>query len=163
MLLTFKLDGKTYKRSEVGLGYSRPALAPRIFPNVQKSLFDRPHGAVSIEGELYLFMNEKNELILYSPDGKNSFRVAATDLGLDLQHVPANDEIIAFQDDIAAYVNSVIHEKGQKKAFQPGNNTLSVIRWKYRENTVTRDDTRIIDLFEQSGGELRPKAVIGVR
>jgi hypothetical protein len=163
MLLTFKLDGKTYKRSEVGLAYIRPTLAPTIFSNVQKRLFGRPHGAVSIDGELYLFMNEENELILYSPDGKKTCRVAATDPGFDLQHVPADDEIILFQDEVAAFVNSVIHEKGQKKTFQPDNNTLSVIRWKYRENTITRDDTRIIDLFEQSGGELRPRAVIGVR
>jgi hypothetical protein len=157
----FEFDGRTHTRADVGLAYSRPAAKPQLF---RQNLDDQagfnaepPHGAFSIDGELYLFMSDKTMLRLYTPDGRKETIVRATpDLKWHdapyptIQHAPDAHELVLFE------TNEITLQEHQ-------NEIVIVIRWNYAKNVVTRTEVPIRDLFMRKGGKLRPKSAQAVR
>jgi hypothetical protein len=158
MVTTFTLRGKTYKRGDFGFAYSRPAPEPIVFPRKLDPNFlaEEPHGAFTIDSQLFLLMNDEESLRLYTPDGKREFRLAASGKPLwptypflRLQHAPANEELIFFDHPITR--DSVPNE------------SVLVSRWRYRAGTVARRDVHVIELFERRAARLVPKSVIPVK
>jgi len=158
---TFTLRGKTYRRADYGLAYSRPLAEPAVFPRqldpAQGFLAEAPHGAFSIDSKLFLLMNDEKSLRLYTPEGKQEFHLVANGKPLwpsypflRLQHAPANDELVFFD------TNEITRSSGPDEA-------VIVSRWKYRSGTVARREVRIIDLFERRAGGLLPKSLVAVK
>ena len=156
----FELNGKTYKRSDVGLAYSRSDSAPTLFSRTmtEKGFLDEgPHGAFSIEGRLFLFMNDEKSLRLYTPDGKKEFRLTSDGKPvwpiypfLQMQHDPARDKLFIFD-------TSVLEGK------MGLNLIVRVFEWNYKAGNIVRHDVPIGELFKESWGKLQPRSVIGVK
>lgn len=158
---TFDLDGKTMKRSEVGLAYSRPEAKPTLFarklddPGNWRS--EAPNGAVAIGKDLYLFAYEDTSLRLYRPDSSLEFR-AQSDGGpawpihnvRSMRHRPESSELVLFV-------------TGELDASTIETMPVTVVRWSYRTGAIARDDVRVKDLFEPRGDQLRPKSAIAVK
>jgi hypothetical protein len=157
----FELDGKTYKRSDFGLAYSRPTTSPVLFRRkieTEQDLFcEPPRGVYSIEGKLYLFTNDNLCLRLYTPDETKEFRTNPGEKPqwplypyVKTQHIPGSNELIFFDSN---YLTA-----------RPITKTVvSVIKWNYKNRTVDRYDTNLVDLFEIADGQLRPRSIIGIK
>jgi hypothetical protein len=154
---TFDLDGKTHTRADVGLAYSRPDPAPKLFPRKmepgQSFLDEGPRDAFSINGKLYLLMTDEKALRLYTPDGSKEFRLDAHGKPqwplypfLQLQHAPANNELIIFD------TNEITRTAGP-------NETVSVIRWNYQTATLTRHNVPVLKLFDRDAAQFKPRAI----
>jgi hypothetical protein len=161
LIKTFDLDGRTYKRADVGLAYARGSEKPLVFPRKMDEhagfLAEAPHGAFSIGEKLYLFMSDETMLRLYTPNGREEIVSKATP-GVhwkaipypQIQHAPAANELVMF-------------ESNEISAKAEANEVISVIRWDYRKNVVTRDDVPLKDIFAHRGGQLRPKSALPVK
>lgn len=152
---TFIFQGKTIKRSDVGMAYSRPAEVPFLFARKAQDNFNAqpPHDAFTIGGQPYLFMSDKTMLRLYTLDESHQMVAHSTpevhwkaSPYPRIQHAPKNGEIILYETALDGDFNTI----------------LSVFRWKYGANSVTRDEVRFAELFTSRGGRLLPKSGIGV-
>ena len=156
----FDFNGKTYRRADVGLAYSRPSEKPLLFKRHMDDqagfLAEPPHGAFSIKGELFLFASDDATLRLYTPDLQKEI-VARASSGVkwesvpfpQIQHAEAANELVMFAS------NDITARAGP-------NEIMHVLRWNYVTNKLTQDDAKIIDLFETRGGQLKPKSLVPI-
>jgi hypothetical protein len=158
---TFELDGKTYRRGEVGIAYSRPDPTPHLFPRRQTAEPDPwpigPDDAFSFDGELRLFSFDERVLRLCRPDGSGE---VVLDVGEALAkkflfndraiHLPATQQLLIFH-------------YGEVSPDTDHRATVGVATWDLAANAITDREVRLADQFELRDGELRPKHAIPVR
>lgn len=155
---SFDYQGKTYKRSEFGLAYSRPNKAAQLFPRQMINndfLGEPPHAAISIAGELFLLQVSKSALRLYTPDQRQEYVVKATEKprwvdtsNPQYQFNPATKELI---------LHGAITKYSSVEEVYAG-----VTRWPYEKNNVDQADFLLNELFEKREGLLYPKQAIAV-
>lgn len=151
---TFQHERVARNRADFILVYSRPDPKPALVK--REDLPERmtislpPDGAFSIDGKLLLFSGEAGKMSLRSLEGEDVHiaSISSEPLAayLNLDHFPAAGELIMFE---------------LTAATEPGR-TVTILRWKYRESTISRITVPIADLFLKDGDELRPRKLLHV-
>jgi hypothetical protein len=155
LVKTFDFGGTTYTRAEVGIAYSRPDPAPRIFRRNSSDNFlaQEPHAAFSIDKLLYLFMHDEKSLRLYTPDGQKKFLLNATGQPewptypfVETQQLEQENQLVIYgSDDMEREVLS--HE-------------IILNIWSYKRGSMEHKVIALKELFESSLGQLRPKSAV---
>lgn len=88
-------------------------------------------------------MNDNRSLRQYTPDRTHEYRIDADGEPpwpaypyLEMQHLPASDQLAIF-------------DQGDFMKTKRPDDSLTVVRWSYKDKKVDRNESRIIDLFER--------------
>jgi hypothetical protein len=156
---TFDLGGKTYRRAEYGIVWTRPAAAATVFKKQASDrigLFKGPTAAFTIRGELYFFYRDKVRLRLVPSGAGKAFETKPpTDpewewvMPQTIQHDEANHRIVMFASDLLT-------------KNQPEETTI-VYEWDYQSGALTRADAKAPELFERQKTKYVPRRVAGVK
>ena len=149
---TFEWDGRTYRRAEAALVFSRPNPRAQVLarPNDPGRFRDEPPNEVFVDnGELLLFDSQPTWMRLFTVDGREVSRVDAagqavwsSGLIFERLHLPDTHEVA---------------QRYQPEGTSVREATEQFVLWNYRTGAVTGYTVPVASLFEADGARLRPR------
>ena len=158
---TFQLGGKTYKRSEYGLIWSRPTKEPAVFKKEEGrgiALANGPGAAFSLDGHLYLFYDQPMHLRLVPVGGGPTYEATPPNDAAwrwvpaqQIQHVEKAHQMVFFADGFMA------------DRLRRPDETIVVFVWDYRAGTITPFAVHTAELFQRRDNVYVPRNGIALR